>query len=50
MPINQFTQQANFLLAALAGAERVFEAHGLAAGDGRGHRWSWSHVREEDGR
>ena len=24
MPINQFTQQSNFLLAALAGAERVF--------------------------
>ena len=24
-PINQFTQQSNFLLAALAGAERVFE-------------------------
>ncbi|HIZ16925.1 MAG TPA: ABC transporter ATP-binding protein/permease [Firmicutes bacterium] len=26
MPINQFTQQSNFLLAALAGAERVFNA------------------------
>lgn len=26
MPINQFTQQGNFLLAALAGAERVFRA------------------------
>ena len=26
MPINQFTQQSNFLMAALAGAERVFEA------------------------
>ena len=26
MPINQFTQQSNFLLAALAGAERVFDA------------------------
>lgn len=25
MPINQFTQQGNFLLAALAGAERVFQ-------------------------
>lgn len=25
-PINQFTQQSNFLLAALAGAERVFQA------------------------
>jgi ATP-binding cassette subfamily B multidrug efflux pump len=28
-PINQFTQQSNFLLAALAGAERVFEAMDL---------------------
>ena len=26
MPINQFTQQSNFLLSALAGAERVFDA------------------------
>ena len=26
MPINQFTQQGNFLLAALAGAERIFMA------------------------
>ncbi|HJD23382.1 MAG TPA: ABC transporter ATP-binding protein/permease [Firmicutes bacterium] len=26
MPINQFTQQSNFLLAALAGAERIFTA------------------------
>ena len=26
LPINQFTQQSNFLLAALAGAERVFQA------------------------
>lgn len=25
MPINQFTQQSNFLLAALAGAERIFD-------------------------
>ena len=29
-PINQFTQQSNFLLAALAGAERVFDAMGQA--------------------
>ncbi len=29
MPINQFTQQSNFLLAALAGAERVFNAMAL---------------------
>ena len=28
MPINQFTQQSNSLLAALAGAERIFEAMG----------------------
>ncbi|MCO7137810.1 ABC transporter ATP-binding protein/permease [[Clostridium] leptum] len=26
MPLNQFTQQSNFLLAALAGAERIFDA------------------------
>lgn len=26
MPINQFTQQSNFMLAALAGAERIFKA------------------------
>lgn len=25
MPFNQFTQQVNFLLAALAGAERIFD-------------------------
>ncbi len=25
MPLNQFTQQVNFLLAALSGAERIFE-------------------------
>ena len=29
MPINQFTQQSNFLLAAMAGAERIFEAMGM---------------------
>ena len=29
MPINQFTQQSNFLLAALAGAERVFRVMDL---------------------
>ena len=28
MPINQFTQQSNFMLAALAGAERVFRVMG----------------------
>ncbi|WP_297209139.1 ABC transporter ATP-binding protein [uncultured Flavonifractor sp.] len=31
MPINQFTQQTNFMLAALAGAERVFEVLDLPA-------------------
>ena len=25
MPINQFTQQLNFILSALSGAERIFE-------------------------
>ena len=25
LPINQFTQQLNFILAAMAGAERIFE-------------------------
>ena len=29
MPINQFTQQSNFLLAAMAGAKRIFEAMSL---------------------
>ncbi len=29
-PINQFTQQGNFLLTALAGAERIFSVMGLA--------------------
>ena len=29
LPINQFTQQSNFLLAALAGAERVFDVMSL---------------------
>ena len=29
LPINQFTQQSNFLLAALAGAERVFRVMDL---------------------
>ena len=54
-PINQFTQQSNFLLAALAGAERVFEAmdqpseidegqvdlvEASDAGES-GERWAW---------
>ena len=37
LPINQFTQQGNFLLAALAGAERIFCRHGAATRSGRGH-------------
>ena len=37
MPINQFTAQSNFLLAALAGAERVLPGHEPAPGSGRGH-------------
>ncbi len=49
MPINQFTQQSNFLLAALAGAERVFEAMDQPSevDEGRvtlareGTGWSW---------
>lgn len=54
MPINQFTQQTNFLLAALAGAERVFEAMDQTpeVDDGRvrlekeGEGWVW---RRADG-
>ena len=56
MPINQFTAQSNFLLAALAGAERVFQAMSQPAevdegtvrleraADGKG--WDWC---REDG-
>ena len=56
MPINQFTAQSNFLLAALAGAERVFQAMSQPAevddgtvrleraADGQG--WDWC---REDG-
>ena len=56
MPINQFTAQSNFLLAALAGAERVFQAMSQPsevdegtvrlerAADGKG--WEW---RKADG-
>ena len=36
MPINQFTQQGNFLLAALAGAERVFRTMDETPEDDRG--------------
>lgn len=58
-PINQFTQQGNFLLAALAGAERVFEAMAQqpekdegkvervhVEADGAEEQWAW---RREDG-
>ena len=53
-PINQFTQQSNFLLAALAGAERVFEAMdeepevdvGDAALEKTETGWAW---RKKDG-
>ena len=54
MPINQFTQQTNFLLAALAGAERVFEAmdqppevdEGEVRLEKAGESWVW---RKPDG-
>ena len=54
MPINQFTQQTNFLLAALAGAERVFEAmdqppevdEGEVRLEKAGESWVW---RRPDG-
>ena len=54
LPINQFTQQSNFLLAALAGAERVFEAmdqppevdQGLVKLEKEEHGWVW---RRPDG-
>ena len=54
LPINQFTQQSNFLLAALAGAERVFEAmdqspevdEGQVRLEKQGQGWVW---RKPDG-
>ena len=48
MPINQFTQQSNFLLAALAGAERVFDALHQPPEVDEG-RVDLVHVREEAG-
>ncbi|HIU30870.1 MAG TPA: ABC transporter ATP-binding protein [Candidatus Caccousia avistercoris] len=53
-PINQFTQQSNFLLAALAGAERVFQVmdqepetdEGRVELAAQGGRWFW---QREDG-
>ena len=46
MPINQFTQQSNFLLAALAGAERVFRVMDLDSETDEG-RVELVNVREE---
>lgn len=46
LPINQFTQQSNFLLAALAGAERVFEAMDQAPEVDEGQVWL---VKEQEG-
>ncbi len=48
LPINQFTQQTNFLLAALAGAERVFEVLDQPSEVDEGGT-DLVHVREEDG-
>ena len=48
LPINQFTQQSNFLLAALAGAERVFEAMDEPPEVDEGTT-DLVNVREEDG-
>ena len=48
MPINQFTQQSNFLLAAMAGAERIFEAMRLDPEVDEG-KIRLVNVREKDG-
>ena len=48
MPINQFTQQSNFLLAALAGAERVFQVMDQPSEVDEG-RTDLVHVRQEAG-
>ena len=48
MPINQFTQQSNFLLAAMAGAERIFEAMRLDPETDEG-KIRLVNVREENG-
>ena len=47
-PINQFTQQGNFLLAALAGAERVFEVMDEPSEEDAGTT-NLVNVREENG-
>ena len=49
LPINQFTQQSNFLLAALAGAERVFQAMEEPSEVDEG-QVDLVRVREEEGR
>ena len=48
LPINQFTQQGNFLLAALAGAERVFEVMDAPSEEDAGTT-DLVNVREEHG-
>ena len=62
MPINQFTQQGNFLLSAMAGAERVFTAMEqppeedtgtvtltrLPAQPGRAPQWIWQDSADPD--
>ncbi|WP_455616177.1 ABC transporter ATP-binding protein [Eisenbergiella sp.] len=49
MPMNQFTQQINFLLAALSGAERIFEMMEEEPETDEG-KITLCHVRERDGR
>ena len=48
LPINQFTQQSNFLLSALAGAERVFDVMNgiLKECQEKTGKWAW---RSKDG-
>ncbi len=48
MPINQFTQQSNLLLAALAGAERIFEVMRIPPETDEG-QIRLVHAREEGG-
>lgn len=48
MPLNQFTQQVNFLLAALSGAERIFEMMEEEPEEDMG-KVTLCRVREEDG-
>ena len=48
LPINQFTQQSNFVLAAMAGAERIFEAMSMKPEVDKGEV-CLVNVREENG-